>query len=455
MNFFKTFNFNKDFWPLFFITLIIIGVHFMASTTFLGEIHGLGLLGLIILLIIRKQKLSASGYRLPFLLFFLSALLAAIFSPLPDIALGEVFSVVGLVAVYSIIVSALSQEPQLLKKNIDFLIKLFFIGLLLNIFFGLYQYTYFNFFDFETNFLRFVLDEVKGGHRAYGLFLSRSGTSVFSAYLSLILPPTIFLIITYFKKNNFWGKLWLLLLLFLIFALFTATLSRALLLIFFAVFFTVLFLKAGKRRWLYLGNLVVFFMIAFFMLPPMHHTVTSLFNKKHSSNIDHIFTKAVAWRLICERPLTGWGGGLLNARLKKDEHGQWINVRKKYKTEAEKKPATNYPLEIHNEGRKNGVIIINTPHNIYLTYFLEFGILGLMALCALFIACWQKLVYAIRQAPKKYALLAEGLLYGLVSFMLYGLFHDSLKAPIMAAFFVLFLILANNLKKLSDTDFIK
>jgi len=455
MNFLKrftlkkiSFNLSEDFLPLFFLGLTVIGIHFMASTTFLGEIQGFGVLGLIGLLLFKRIRFHESGYRMPFLLLFLSALFAAIFSPLFELAIGEVFSVLAMVLAYFILSAAIGDNPEKIEKVLDWLITLFFAGLLINLFVALYQYIHFNIFHFKVTPFSFLLTEMKTTHRSYGMFFSRSGTSVFSAYLSVLLPTITFLLIAYFKKSSIKGKVLKIILLCLLFALFVTTRSRALLLIFSTVFAMIIFFNAGPKRWIYLMLFVFVFGVAMVSVPSLQKTTISLFDKNHSSNIDHIFTKVIAFRLISERPLTGWGGGLLNARLKQSPDGTWKNVHGKYKTKAELNPQTNFPIQIHNEARQDGVIVINTPHDIYLTYFLEFGVFGFFALIFLFFSCWQKLDYASRFASVKYALLARGLKYGFISFMLYSLFQDSLKAPIMAAMFIFILIIARKLEEL-------
>ena len=278
----------------------------------------------------------------------------------------------------------------------------------------------------------------------YRPLLRRSGTNAYSCYLALIAPVYIGWFLLQVKnlsagKRCGHGILVGLLLINIVF-----TYSRALFIALGAVVLVAMLLS--RYRWRIAAGLFFLLKVMILFVSPVQRTMFSFFDRRDTSNTDHLNSFYMALSQMAEHPINGWGGGHVKLKIQK-QNGRWVNVYNTYKNPLDKLPGDNYLL-IHQQALRDGVIIIHSPHNMYFTFMLNYGILGLLAFVGIFVMIFHKIRNIILHTSKdEYRILAWSSLYGTVGLMTYSWFQDSLTTTIMGLFFWVFLIFVAQLEK--------
>jgi O-antigen ligase len=375
-----------------------------------------------------------NGYELPFGLLLAAAWWSVCDAYLPAQAAADAATLTLLIGLFYFLAAGARS-----KKDFSFLLRAAFGGYVLVLLGGLFQYGMANWYWPPLPVLRFLL-EANGLNRISSVFIARAGTNVFSAFLSLAVPVQIgwFCYELGEKKIKNWRALAA--------HLFVAGLgvfnvvfsfSRALLVACSAVFLFGLLKSKYWKQFLAAG--IILAALAVLFVAPLQKTIGSLFDPDDASNRDHYMLAEISLRQIARHPLNGWGGGHLNTKLKQ-ENGRWLDLRGRYETPEELR--RNYPnmQTVQKEALTDGVTYIFSPHNMYLGYFLEYGFLGFLGMLLL-------LLYTYRRLARWHGSLARALLLGLIGFAVYGLFQDSIRAPIMAYLFWFYLLLVVKLEE--------
>ncbi len=436
------------FQPVNLLLLAVVGIYFSATNLWLSYLKDLALLLMLGYMLInflakRKNPFLASGYESVFLLLVLASVLATLDAFLPDQSLADMVTILFSIFVFYVM-SFFVKTSDDLDKVLFFLLAGLGIVLLL----GGYQYLAANYPLFwKLPFLNFLLEEARGLHRISSVFIKRSGSNVFSGYLALAAPVYMTYFWGRFRQWSILLKIFNLLFLGLLVFNIGYTLSRGLF-IALLVFLAVAVLRSKYWK-VFLTVLISGFVLAVLFVTPFKRMFGSFFDQKDSSNRDHFSSLNMAITQIAEHPWNGWGGGHVNAKLKIVD-GSWRNIYGHYKTPAELKDNYGSLQTIHEQALQDGVVIVHSPHNIYLNYFLDYGVLGFLAIILLFGVLYLKTGRIAAEATDKfYQLLGHGLQGGVISFAVYCLFQDSLKSTILALFFWLFMIITARLELLS------
>ncbi|MDR1998011.1 MAG: polysaccharide deacetylase family protein [Candidatus Margulisbacteria bacterium] len=427
---------------IFWLCLTLLGAYCVAVPFWLANLALIGLLGLL-WDYTRWQTWSwtrrLTGYELPFCLLLLGAWWAVGDAYLPAQALGDALSLTLLIGLFYFLAAAV-RSP----RDFQLLLKVAFAGYALVLLGGLCQYGMANWGWPVVPGLSFLL-EGRALNRISSVFIQRAGTNVFAAFLSLSAPAYIAwlaqTLLTGVRAGRRWRPLGWYALHALVLALTVFNVlfsySRALLVSLVLVF---IFAALRSRYWKqFLAGGAVVLALAIFSLPPLQRTIQMLFDKNDFSNRDHYMSVLVSLEQIARHPLNGWGGGHINARLKQ-ENGRWVDLRGKYKTPEELRRDNENLMVIRAESLADGVYCVFSPHNMYLGYFLEYGFLGFLGVLLLVYLTYRRL----SRLPGS---LAYSLALGLGSFAVYGLFQDSIRAPVMAYLFWFYLILVLKLEE--------
>jgi O-antigen ligase len=377
-----------------------------------------------------------NGYELPFGLLLAAAWWSVCDAYLPAQAAADAASLTLLVGLFYFLAAGARS-----KKDFSFLLRTAFGGYVLALLGGLFQYGLAHWHWPLFPGLRFLL-EAGALYRVSSVFIARAGTSVFSAFLSLAVPVHVGWFCCELGKKKI--KNWRVIaahLLVIGLGIFNVvfSFSRALLIACLAVFLFSLLKSKYWRQFLAAG--IILMALAVLFVAPLQKTIGSLFDANNASNRDHYMLAEISLRQIAQRPLNGWGGGHLNAKLKQ-ENGRWLDLRGRYKTPEELRRGLVYEnmQTIQQESLADGVIYVFSPHNMYLGYFVEYGFLGFLGVTLL-------LLYTYRRLARRRGSLARALLLGLLGFAVYGLFQDSIRAPIMAYLFWFYLLLVVKLEE--------
>jgi O-antigen ligase len=425
--------------PIYFLIAALIGFHFSGTDSFLQGFTTVGCLGLLgysvwYWLARKKSSFQATGYELVFVTMLAAVGFSAVDAYLTTAAWADWLNWVASILLFYVLSIGITR-----RKDIELLRNWLFAGLLLFCVIGLYQY-FATVFHCYIPFLRYLTDAPRGLPRISSLFIHRSGTNVFAAYLALIAPIYVSYVVQVVRHGRWSEKAWQMFGAGLVCMTIALTLSRALLV---SLVVGMLFFAVQTRYWKqYVIGTISILIAAVLFVTPVQKTIYSLFDTNDSSNSDHWNSFRYAWELIGQHPLNGWGGGHLKARLQY-KNNQWVDVSKTYKTEADGKEF--YPEQFYDQttqAAKDGVIIMHSPHNYFLGVLIEYGALGVIAFYMLFVTMFKKIRRVIAAAPtQRIKAMAMGQQVGMYSFMVYCLFQDSLKAPLMAGFFWVFLLL--------------
>ncbi len=428
---------------LFFIFVFFL--HFSAVPGLINAVPTVLLLFVLIFwsgLFIRNRKsgYQKTGLEKPLLFLVLANLFSVFDAYIKLWSLGKTISLFLLFGLLLIFTSIIKQKEQYQK-----LLAVVFWGGIIFLLSGLYQYIVsvlgpqYHIDAHLPSFLKIITTEARGLPRISSLFLQRSGTNVYSCYLALYAP---FLLVYPFVRysNKLVGAIVSLLVLVNVFL----TTSRALFisLIFLLVF---MFLKTSYKK--VAVPLTIFFILccAVFFIKPVNKTVVSLFDKTDISNIEHLQTFFYAVDNIKRHPINGWGADHVSRRIRKTADG-WQDAHDYKMRIAIEEWTPEKFYEVKEKARKDGVLSIDSPHNIYLWQFLDLGIIGLAAFVYLLSVVFGKLLKLAGHGLKNH-LLAVSFLYGYVAFLIYNFFQDSLNAPIMVSFFIIFILLVVCLEK--------
>ncbi|MDR2430950.1 MAG: polysaccharide deacetylase family protein, partial [Candidatus Margulisbacteria bacterium] len=374
-----------------------------------------------------------AGYELPFGLLLAGAWWAVCDAYLPAQALGDALSLTLFVGLFYFLAAGVRS-----RKDFDRLLCAAFAGYALVLLCGFLQYAMSQLWLPVLPGINFLM-EARGLYRISSVFIRLSGISVYGAFLSLSVPAYVsWFALEFDRQKTGWKFLQLAVLALTIFNV-MFSFSRALLVVLALVFiFTLLRSRCWKQ---FLAAGILLSALAVLLLPPVQKTVLSLFDRNDMSNRDHYMLAGISLRQIAAHPLNGWGGGHINAKLKKID-GRWVNLRGQYDTPEELRRDYNYEnmAVIRDQALADGVLYIFPPHNMYLGYFLEYGFLGFLGvLLLLWTACRR-----LRRLPGS---LARSLALGLIGFGIYGLFQDSIRAPVMAYLFWFYLLLVLKLEE--------
>jgi len=500
--------------PLNLLLLAIIGIHFSASPVALRGLADISLMAMIIFLI-RYSVINwsfpfhRSGYEYAFSLLAFASLLSIGDAYLMAKAIPA-FANIMISILFFYIITFFVQS----KKDLNKVIILLFYGFVMFLLAGWYQH--FNHFigSFVISPINFIRSEARGLNRISSLFIMRSGTNVYSAYLAFFVPIYFGWLYSNYLKLSRGYKFVHILILILVFYNVIYTYSRGL---YISLFFVALFLlRYIKYKKIVIPGFVIIALLVVLFVSPVNRTVTSLFDTKDMSNSDHLQSYHIAFEQIAEHPINGWGGGHINAKLRLVD-GRWQNVYHSYfkkdgnvmksvllqkfpgiekkiplffKNPSEKKLlpykrvgtlAQMMPLiqrefpnlkqrnrfvalmkdvkidraynqaslyTLYQEALADGVTPIGSPHNIYLNYFIEYGIFGFVAILFVFYTIFAKIIKVInKSSDENILILARASLYGMISFSVYCLFQDSLNSTIMALFFWLFAMVVSKMEE--------
>jgi peptidoglycan/xylan/chitin deacetylase (PgdA/CDA1 family)/O-antigen ligase len=380
-----------------------------------------------------------TGYELPFGLMLFAAWWSVCDAYLPWQAFGDALSLTVLIGLFYFLAAAVRSA-----QDFNYLLRAAFAGYVLTLVCGFLQYGLANWSWPQLPVFSFLLD-ANGLYRIRSVFLARSGTNVFAAFLSLAAPAYL----AWFwpniaagpnKKNRFssaWKQFFHLSIFALTIFNIIFSFSRALL-VALAVVFIVSLTRSKYWKQIFATGLILAILAVLF-IAPLQKTIRSLFDPNDASNRDHYMLIEISLRQIAQHPFNGWGGGHLNAKLKQ-ENGRWVDLRGKYKTPEELRRNYENMQVVQKEALADGVSYIFSPHNMYLGYFLEYGFLSFLGVALLIIFTWRRL----RRLPGG---LAYGLALGILGFAIYGLFQDSVRAPIMAYLLWFYFLLALKLEE--------
>ncbi|GBR73612.1 putative polysaccharide deacetylase [Candidatus Termititenax aidoneus] len=380
-----------------------------------------------------------TGYELPFGLMLFAAWWSACDAYLPWQALGDALSLTVLIGLFYFLAAAVRSV-----QDFNYLLRAAFAGYALTLVCGFLQYGLANWSWPQLPAFSFLLD-ANGLYRIRSVFLARSGTNVFAAFLSLTAPAYL----AWFWQNIAAGqnkkqRLSAVLKQILHISIFALTIfniifsfSRALLIALAAVF--IVSLSHSKYWKQILATGLILSILAVLFIAPLQKTTRSFFDPNDASNRDHYMLAEISLRQIAQHPFNGWGGGHLNAKLKQ-ENKRWVDLRGKYKTPEELRRNYENMQVVQKEALADGVIYIFSPHNMYLSYFLECGFLSFLGVILLVIFTWRRLC-------RLSGSLAYSLALGILGFAIYGLFQDSVRAPIMAYLLWFYLLLALKLEE--------
>lgn len=421
---------------IFFLCLTLLGAYLSAVPFWLNNLAIVGVLGLLFSYARERSWrwiTRLNGYELPFGLMIFAAWWSAGDAYLPAQAIGDALSLTLLIGLFYFLAAAVQS-----KKDMDFLLKTVFAGYVLVLLCGIYQYAMVC-WQFPALPGVSSLLEAKGLPRLSSVFIQRSGANVFTAFMSLAAPIYIGWFFQEIRiQKNYLKVLHALVLALTIFNV-LFSFSRALLVTLVLVFVYVALTSRYWKQFLTLGAITL--TIAVLTLPPLQRTTQTLFDREDISNVDHYMSIVISAEQILQHPLNGWGGGHINTRLKYED-GSWIDLRGKYRTQ-EEIYQSGWEKNIHiirSESLADGVIYVFSPHNMYLGYFLEYGFLSFLGVILL-------TFFTYRRLSRLPGALARSLLLGIIGFAIYGVFHDSIRAPIMAYLFWFYLILVVKLEE--------
>ena len=378
---------------IFFLCLTLLGAYLVALPFWLSNLAAGGALGLIFAY--TKEKTwgwvwRITGYELPFGLLLCAVWWAAVDAYLPLQALGDALSLTILIGIFYFLAAAVRST-----KDFNYLLRAAFAGYVLVLVCGFLQYGMANWSWPQLPIFSFLLD-ANGLYRIRSVFLARSGTNVFAAFLSLATPVYL----AWFWQNIFgWqnkkqqfsvvlNQIFHTALLALTVFNIIFSFSRALLAAL-AVVFIVSFARSRYWKQIFATGIILVVLVVLFVAP-LQKTVRSLFDANDASNRDHYMLAAISLRQIAQRPLNGWGGGHLNAKLKQ-ENGHWTDLRGKYETPEELRRNYENMRVVQKEALAAGVIYVFSPHNMYLGYFLEPGFLSFSGIVLLIVFTWRRL----------------------------------------------------------------
>ncbi|MDR2429213.1 MAG: polysaccharide deacetylase family protein [Candidatus Margulisbacteria bacterium] len=427
---------------IFFLCLTLLGAYLVALPFWLSNLAAAGALGLIFAYTQEKTwswTRRITGYELPFGLLLFAAWWSVCDAYLPRQALGDALALTVLIGIFYFLAAAVRSA-----KDFNYLLRAAFAGYIFVLVCGFLQYGMANWSWPRPPMFFFLLD-ARGLNRICSVFLARSGTNVFAAFLSLAAPAYL----AWFWQNILGRqnpKHQLPAVLYQIFhiAILALTVfniifsfSRALL-VSLAVVFIVSFARSKYWKQIFAAGIILTILAVLFVAP-LQKTVRSLFDPNDASNRDHSMLAEISLRQIARHPLNGWGGGHLNAKLKQ-ENGRWTNLRGQYKTPEELRRNYENMQVVQSEALADGVVYVFSPHNMYLGYFLEYGFLSFIGVILLIVFTWRRL----RRLPGS---LAYSLALGILGFAVYGLFQDSVRAPIMAYLLWFYLLLVLKLEE--------
>lgn len=322
--------------------------------------------------------------------------------------------------------------------------------------------TFSGLFGFLQIFLKNNLDFVVSGwgktfsfltdyahpSRISATFLSQSGVNVYSAYLIAIIPLVLIPLIFQYKKINPLVRFSSSIILLILFCNLIMTKGRAAYIALFgALFYT--FFQNRKQRKILLSALIIFSLCSIIFIPKVRLTIFDIFNTQSSSNLERVAIYAPAIQQALQRPLFGWGDGHAGRKV------IYNKKARKWEKSKDKKYFVFTSIKSLDEKaayyKKQGIVPIHRPHNIYLTTLIETGLLGFIAFIYLF--------YILIKLTNKFYWI-KGLDPGLksqflgvsgafVSIALYGFLHDSLNSRPYAILFWVLIAFASILIKLS------
>jgi len=418
---------------IFFLCLTLLGAYLSAVPFWLSDLAIVGLLGLLVSY--TKEKCwpfvtRLTGYELPFTLLLIAAWWSVCDAYLPAQALADALGLTLFAGVFYFLAAGV-RSP----KDFDRLVKTALAGYVLVLLGGLFQYGMANWHWPQVPVLGFLLE---GGvrHRVSSVFIRLSGTNVFTAFMSLAAPVYLGWFFQRIKAQKTYLKVLAVLVLALTVFNIIFSFSRALLIALGVVFIFAALTSRYRKQLLALGAAV--FLVSVLTLPPLQKTILGLFDNTDFSNRDHYGSVLISAEQILRHPFNGWGGGHINVRLKY-ENNRWVDLRGKYKT-PEELQADRDIYVIRDESLSDGVTIVFSPHNMYLGYFLEYGFLSFLGVILLIFLTYRRLT----RLP---GVLAYSLTLGIIGFAVYGLFHDSIRAPIMSYLFWFYLLLVVKLEE--------
>lgn len=427
---------------------LIFFIFFSAVPGPLSSISGLLFLLFIFVYFINKirdknWKYEKTGLEWPLFFYFLATLISVYDAYIRPWAIGKTISILLAIFVFYILNSVI-MERKTYQKLIN---VVYWAGIIVCIF-GLGQYVAYKIFEvysFKLPIFHYFVDQAKNLPRISSVFILKSGTNVYACYLALF-SPLLFAITKTKKITLFWQVLIYLLL----FSNIILTQSRGLYL---SIFFIVLLIILFKfRKNIVVWLLLCLMLVSLMFIPTTQKTIKSIFNLKDNSNIEHFQTLQSAINLIKKHPINGWGADHVSRKIRNSEKG-WIDAHD-YKLNVKAKNWT--PTKFYEEkekARRAGVISIDSPHNIYLWHFIDLGIFGFAAFIYFLIAILGQILENLRKSVNKN--LAAGLFIGYACFLFYGLFQDSLNAPIMNLLFWVFIVLIIQFKKYAEKNKLK
>ncbi|MDR1453309.1 MAG: polysaccharide deacetylase family protein [Candidatus Margulisbacteria bacterium] len=426
---------------IFFLCLTLLGAYLVALPFWLANFTAAGLLGL--LFAYTKEKTwgwvrRITGYELPFGLLLFAAWWSVCDAYLPWQALGDALSLTVLIGAFYFLAAAVRSS-----RDFNYLLRVAFAGYILVLVCGFLQYGLTNWGWPAIPGSAFLLAG-RGLNRISSIFIQRSGTNVFAAFLSLAAPAYL----AWFWQNiaarrnkkqtsDILKQIFYTCVLALTIFNIIFSFSRALL-VALAVVFSVSLARTKYWKQIFAAGIILA-VLAVLFVAPLQKTIRSLFDLNDASNRDHYMLAEISLRQIAQRPLNGWGGGHLNAKLKQ-ENGRWIDLRGKYKTPEELRRNYENMQVMQREALADGVIYVFSPHNMYLGYFVEYGFLSFLGSVLLIALTWRRL-------RRLSGGLAYSLALGILGFAVYGLFQDSVRAPIMAYLLWFYLLLVLKLEE--------
>ncbi|MFC1517573.1 O-antigen ligase family protein [Candidatus Margulisiibacteriota bacterium] len=402
---------------------------------------------LIRLLITRKTGFKRLDPQIEKALGFiaLASLLSIPFSLVKIWSIGDFLGIlVGIFAVY-LFTSAISNKEQLQKlwfALIGGITSVSILGLL-QFFFRLKPSLVDIIFFKPFSFLRVWNHPT----RISGTFISQSGVNVYSAFLIAIIALLIAQFILY-KWASLKRSSHIIYLSCLILLLINLVLTRgraAYIALFGALLF--MFFQNKKRRQHLIITLLIISSLMLIFIPTVRITLADIFSTTSSSNQERLAIYKPALKQLIKKPIFGWGDGhsgrkvIFNKKINKWEESKDKRyfVYTSRKTLAEK---TAYY-------KAKGIIPIQRPHNIYLTTFIETGILGFFALIYLFYTLITRSLafYQKKKLSVEFKSLFLGLVGAFFTIVAYGFLHDSLNSrPYAILFWILIALTTSSIK---------